>query len=212
VDNGGPAMQIKYSARTGVTKIKSRFANTKRTLALGIAGAGLTVALPIAAFALGGPQANSTVCSGKQVVNVTYTLYNDLDSGLAGNNWANDTLNRHLQIWQNGTTFCAAVSDNGNFVTINGPSPGNTGQVPNGLTGVINGGYTTGDYPSSFTSQNYSTKGNLGSFDANETHPSILSYTPDWAFSQPSWGWQYHTAKNGDWTNASAGTHGDIKQ
>ena len=27
---------------------------------------------------------------------------------------------------------------------------------------------------------------------------------------QPAWGWTYHTAKNGDWVNASTGNSGDI--
>ena len=38
------------------------------------------------------------VCGGKQVVNVTYTLTNDADSGFYGD-WATDTLNRSLKVF-----------------------------------------------------------------------------------------------------------------
>ena len=177
-----------------------------------LATLGLTVAVPMTAFAFGGPQTNPSACpDGKQVVNVTYTLTNDLDSAVGGQNWANDTLNRHLQIFQTGDgQYCAVLSDNGSFVTLGTVDPA-TGLQPlaAGINGVINGGYNTGNYASSFTGD-YATKGNLGTFDANSAHPSILSYTPAWPFSQPYWGWQYHTAKNGDWVNAAAGNSGDI--
>ena len=38
--------------------------------------------------------------SEKLLVNVSYTLTNDYDSGFAGNAWANDTINRNLRIWK----------------------------------------------------------------------------------------------------------------
>src|SRR5579859_4793747 len=105
-----------------------------------------------AATALGGvhnpPASNPTQCAhGALIVNVNYTLINDFDSGVAGNAWANDTINRHLQIRQDGngasTSYCAMIDDTGSFVTFAGPSPQNTGTVSAGITGRINGGYTT---------------------------------------------------------------------
>src|SRR5262249_44430716 len=80
--------------------------------------------------------------SGRAVVNVHFT-YTSPDSGLGGNNWANDTINRQLQIWQVDGGYCASVTDHGRFVTVDGASPGNTSQVRAGITGKMKGGYTT---------------------------------------------------------------------
>ena len=53
-----------------------------------------------------------------------YTLFNDNDSGFSGNNWANDTIDRHLTIYQlNDGTFCVNVDDHGKFTTFAGTSP-----------------------------------------------------------------------------------------
>src|SRR5579864_6932601 len=105
-----------------------------------------------AATALGGvhnpPQpGNPTQCAqGALIVNVNYTLINDFDSGVAGNAWANDTINRHLSIRQVGnaapnstTQYCATVDDTGSFVTFAGVSPAGTSTVSAGINGRING-------------------------------------------------------------------------
>jgi hypothetical protein len=207
-------MHIKYSVRTGVTKIKSRFANTKRTLALGVAGAGLAVALPVAAFAYGGSETNTAQCDGhgKVVVNVNYSMVNDYDSGVGTPTpWANDTINRHLQIFQVGTgSYCAVVSDEGSFVTFDSTGPAGTGHVSAGVTGRISGGYRTPVFSGTLASTTYGTKGQLGSFNLQCTdayvcegaRPKISSYVSGWNGDQAWWGWQYKTAQNGTWTNA----------
>lgn len=159
--------------------------------------------------------------SGKLIVNVNYTLVNDYDSGVHGNAWANDTINRHLQIWQVGDgTYCALVNDNGSFITFSGDSPGGTGTVSAGISGRINGGYTTNAFSGTLDpAPAYATHGQLGSFDLQcdpsfncpGAHPSFLSYfsgSPSWGYAD--WGWTYHTAKNGDWVNDSSGNSGDI--
>src|SRR4029077_16396559 len=101
----------------------------------------LLAATVTAATALGGvhspPSSNPVQCThGALVVNVNYTLINDFDSGVAGNAWANDTINRHLQIRQDGnsssTTFCAMIDDTGSFVTFAGISPAGTATVSAG--------------------------------------------------------------------------------
>jgi len=189
----------------------------KKVLATAVLTLGVTGIIPAAAFAYGGPQTNPTTCpDGKQVVNVTYTLTNDADSSYGGYTWATDTLNRHLQIFQTGNNqYCAQLSDNGSFVTTGNGDPD---AVPGatlsaGVKGDIHGGYNTGNYASNLTSANYATNGNLGTFDANGSHPSISSYTPGWAGSQPFWAWYYHTPQNGNWTdayNVSQADSGDI--
>ena len=110
--------------------------------------------------------------------------------------------------------FCALVNDTGSFVTTGPSSPQNGVALSAGITGVINGGYVTSNFTGTFDPSGsglYATHGNLGSFDATGAHPSFLSYfiSPG-SWDQPSWGWTYHTAQNGDWVNASTGSFGDI--
>ena len=187
---------------------------------------GAFIVLALSAVVIGSASAsnggtyNPPQCGGTMIVNVTYTLTNDFDSGVAGNAWANDTVKRHLQIFDLGDgTYCAAVNDTGSFVTFPGPSPQNTGAVSAGIVGVLNGGYITNDFTGTLVADPaYATHGNLGSFDlacdmsfnCNGAHPSFLSYVSTSGWTQPAWGWTYHTAKNGDWVNAFGGNSGDI--
>ena len=165
---------------------------------------------------------NRPACGGgKMIVNVTYGLYNDYDSGVGGNAWANDTINRHLQVYDQGSgTYCAVVNDTGSILTFAGESPGGTGTVSAGIKGTINGGYTTTVFTGTLASNPpYKTNGNLGNFDLQCTdaytcpgaHPGYYSYFSSTSGDDlASWSWYYHTAKNGDWTNAAAGNVGDI--
>jgi hypothetical protein len=198
---------------------------------LAFLGAALLAAAVTASTALAvhsPPAANPVQCTkGTLVVNVVYTLKNDFDSGVHGNAWANDTIGRHLQIRQVGnavpsatTQYCAMIDDNGSFMTFAGDSPGGTGTVTAGINGRINGGYVTTLFTGTLNPiPAYDTHGNLGTFDLQCTdayncpgpHPSFLSYfngSPAWDYA--SWGWTYHTAKNGDWVNADSGNSGDI--
>jgi hypothetical protein len=146
--------------------------------------------------------------SGSALVNVHYT-YTSPDSGLGGNDWATDTINRQIQIWNTADgKYCASVSDQGSFVTLAGTSPSGQGLVPAGITGKLKGGYTTAPLMgSTFNPNNLPTRGDLGTFTA-DTRPSFLSYglTGDLA----DWGWAYQTQNNGKWINASTGNSGDI--
>jgi len=208
-----------YSLKTDVNKIRTKAVIALTAISLVLGGSGLSLAL------LGNANAasnNAPQCgSGKQIVNVTYGLYNDYDSGFAGNAWANDTISRHLQIFDGGSgTFCATVNDTGSFVTFAGPSPSGSATVAAGNKGVINGGYTTTVFTGTLNpSPAYSTHGNLGSFDLQCTdayncsgvHPTYSSYINITSGDGlASWGWTYHTAQNGNWVNASAGSTGDI--
>jgi hypothetical protein len=167
--------------------------------------------------------------SEKLLVNVSYTLTNDYDSGFAGNAWANDTINRNLRIWKVGSTFCAQTQDRGSFSTFAGTSPSGTAHVDGGVTGDIAGGYVstffTGTYDAGAASH-YATQGELGTFDLHCTdanncpgaHPSPQSYftggsTP--GFDLRHWGWIYHadTTGQGVWLNqdnVTAASSGDI--
>jgi hypothetical protein len=149
--------------------------------------------------------------SGQAVVNVHFT-YTSPDSGLGGNVWANDTIDRQIQIWEVVGGYCASVKDQGSFVTLFGTSPGNTGTVSAGITGKLKGGYSTSVLKltgTSFNPNTMPTRGDLGSFDHTD-RPSFMSYGLSGELAD--WGWDYQTANNGSWINASnpPGNNGDI--
>lgn len=160
----------------------------------------------------------------RSVVDVNFTLTNDYDSGFAGNAWANDTIKRHLQIWQESNgTFCARVADDGKFVTFAGASPGGSATVNAGDKGELRGGYVTTFFTGTLNPHPaYATNGNLGSFDLMCTdantcpgaHPSYLSYfSATTGDSLAHWGWIYHAGNHGTWLNqddVAAADGGDI--
>jgi len=210
----------RYHLTTGVEKVKTKLAKNLSMVGLLLAGGLITLALPLQAFAFGGDQTNAMQCGGKVIVNVTYTLFNDTDSAVGGGTWANDTINRHLQISQvSDGMFCAMVSDNGSFVTFAGPSPQVTGTVADGVKGVISGGERTTTFAGSLVSDpTYKVKGQLGTFDLmcdrNQNclgaHPTISNYVTGWDGDLAWWGWEYKTPQNGVWVNAITGNTGDI--
>ena len=187
--------------------------------------AALLAALTFAAgaYATPSPVASSSpqACdaSGAPLVNVHFMLVNDYDSAVGGGSWANDTIDRHLEVWQVGDgVYCSTVSDQGSFVTFANSSPNGTGSVSAGIRGKIKGGYATTAFTGTFDPA-LPVRGNLGTFDLHCTslndcpgdHPSFLSYfasTAGWGFAD--WGWSYHTAKNGTWINQASGNSGDI--
>ena len=64
----------------------------------------------------GSSQLDSEHCgllkTSKNVVNVSFRMINDYDSGVAGNAWANDTMHREIRIWQvSPGIFCGTVTD-----------------------------------------------------------------------------------------------------
>jgi len=168
------------------------------------------------------PSQCSLTRSSKEVVDVSFRLINDYDSGVHGNAWANDTIHRDLNIWNvSGNTYCAIISDNGNIVTFAGDSPNGTGTVGGGVKGQMDGGYRTTLFSGTFlgSSSPYSKHGNLGTYDlmcsdANNcpgAHPSYSSYFSSTAGNDLAWwGWQYNTCKNGDWVNSINANIGDI--
>jgi hypothetical protein len=144
----------------------------------------------------------------KLVVDVTFTLMNYADAGYA-DQWATDTVNRHLRIWRHSDgSYCAQIADaNSKFVTNAGPSPTGVAFVPSGITGTFQGGYVTLDIVGKFHAS-YPTRGNLGSFDAKcdanfncpGPHPGWTSYFSTSTADQfAHWGWLYDAGPNGVW-------------
>jgi subtilase family serine protease len=145
----------------------------------------MVVATVGSAAAFGGSQLSASACGGgKLVINVTQKVVNDADSGVAGNAWAFDSYNRQIQVWQTAPgTFCATVNYEGQFVTIAGPSPQDTGTVSGTLVAA----------PA------YKTRGSVGTFDHGCSVDFVCPGYVSWVstcFSGASsgdldwWGWQ----------------------
>ncbi len=160
----------------------------------------------------------------KQIVDVHYKILNDADSGFnSGQAWANDSIDRHLRIWQlDDGTFCAQVEDHGKFVTYAGQSPGATSSaLAAGIKGDFEGGYVTTFFSGTFA-PSYATHGNIGTFDdACDVNFVCAGSHPYWGdyFSSTSgddlaqWGWIYKAGKHGTWLNqddVAAADSGDI--
>jgi len=165
-----------------------------------------------------GPSACPT---GKLVINVVQKIINDNDSGIAGNAWAYDDFVRQITIVEaTPGTFCATVKYQGNFTTIVGPSPGNTGVVGDGIVGTFQGGYVSTLFTGTLLATPLArTRGSIGTFDydcdTNFNCPGYVSwitlyFSSTSGFDYSWWGWVYHAGNNGSWTNASSGNSGDI--
>lgn len=161
-----------------------------------------------------GSYVNAAHCSGKLVVNVSFGVTKDADSGYAGY-WAYDDYQKHLQIFDEGSgNFCAVAQYVGTFTTIGGQQDpaGTSGSLPNGIKGTMQGGYYAYIRGTLNPDPGYPTRGSLGSIDFGGTPDGSL--TPfDWTgayfssvtdFQQPAWGWVYRTPHCGTWYNDSA--------
>lgn len=182
-----------------------------------------TFAAPVPDHTNFGQQLNASQCNdgGAPVINVTFSVTNDADSGTLGNAWAYDAYNKRVQVWRQADgTYCAVVKYQGKFVTLAGPSPNAAvtgGQVGTGVKGTFEGGYiATFD---GMLQSGLQTRGNLGSFNyACDTHfncPGLFDWVDTYfsgvtTFNQPYWAWNYHAGNNGSWVNASTGNQGDI--
>lgn len=192
----------------------------------------LVMAIPGVAFA----HTNSVVASCFQnpkalVVNVNFGILNDADSGTKGNEWAVDTINRTVQVYQiSESSFCAVVTDQGTFVTVAGASPQAAtdigGTVSAGINGTLSGGYQeTFDGTLRISSDGGQVFfGNIGTFDYQckgvDNCPGAFDWLDNYftrvnqdSVNMFQWGWTYHTAcndANGSWTNALGGNSGDI--
>lgn len=160
-------------------------------------------------------QLNASQCAGNgsPIVSVTVQLVNDPDSGLGGNNWAVDTINRNIQVSPTGQSnvYCVLVRDSGSFVTNAGLSPSGSQTIAAGLTGTIQGGWS-GTITGTFNPQ-WQTSGNIGTIDVNTdaswaTHYFGTTYT----YVQDYWGWVYQSGHGSTWYNTIDNTSGDITQ
>lgn len=198
------------------------------------ATAGLVAAMIVPAMASAAPPpvghnwgsyVNASSCAGgTKVLDITYGVTNDSDSGLAGDWWALDNYQKLVQVWQESDdTYCAVVHYAGQFTTLAGQaSPGMTvPSLPGGFTGTMAGGYTA-TFPYAMNpNPAYPTSGYIGSFNL-EGGVNGNGASFDWVstyfdvndgfakFLQPTWGWVYQGGTCGTWYNTYLGTNGDI--
>lgn len=196
-----------------------------RRIAVG-AVAALVFALAVSHAAAGSPtlnhgaRLNRAQCpAGKLVVNVNEAVLNDVDSGIAGNNWAYDDVVRHIQVVQVApNTFCATVKYDGLFTTVEGTSPGATGTLTAGVRGTFQGGYVTTIFTGTLR-PGAPVRGSLGTIDyqcdVNANCPGYVDWSDELfdhvsGFDLAWWGWIYRAGDNGTWVNAITGNSGDI--
>ena len=190
----------------------------------------LLIATLALASALGSPgtarpaTGNLGCGAGKLVINITFRVVKDVDTGVRGNNWAFDNYTRTVKVWRKkGNTFCAATTYKGTFTTIAGPSPGGTGTVPAGITGTFSGFYRTSVFRATLLPNPAKPRfGNIGTFNFNCSETDEKGNCPgsfDWPGTYFSGGanykivqykFVYKSPRNGTWTEINLRSRGDI--
>jgi hypothetical protein len=175
-----------------------------------LSSAVLTLALAAAAPAQA--VTNPGCGSGKLVLNVTYRVENDVDTGMRGNNWAFDSYQRAVHVWRKAPgRFCSASSYNGEFTSIEGWSPAGKVQLPAGIRGSLKGSSVT-TFRGSFAPGGAPVRGFLGVKDFACSSADVkgqCSGTFDWlreyftgiaAFRYTRYSFTYHATENGKGT------------
>jgi hypothetical protein len=176
-----------------------------------------------AASSKSGPK-NLGCGAGKLVIDIRFTVVQDVDTGVRGNNWAFDNYTRAVKVWRKSPgRFCAASTYGGTFTTIEGTSPGGTGFVPAGIAGTMTGFYRTNVFRGTLLATPKERKaGNLGTFSFACTAASKKGSCPgsfDWPSAYFAGGanytivqykFTYRTKRNGTWQLIGLRSHGDI--
>jgi hypothetical protein len=182
----------------------------------------------VLALAATGP-ASPACGAGKPVLAVTYRVQNDVDTGIRGNTWAFDDYLRSVRVWRKGAgRYCSVSSYNGDFTSIEGPSPGGKAQLPAGIRGTFSGTSAT-TFRGRFAPGGAARTGFLGVKDFACTSADMkgqCSGTWDWlgdyftavtGFRYTRYAFRYHATENGSgtWSDTLAGGKihysGDIK-
>jgi hypothetical protein len=161
--------------------------------------------------------------AGKLVLNVTYRVVNDVDTGLKGNNWAFDTYTRAVRVWRKAPgRFCSASTYNGTFETIAGWSPAGKTELPAGIRGTFRGSSVT-TFRATFAPGDASVRGPLGVKDfacTSADEKGECSGTWDWLreyftgierFRYVRYSFRYHATENGRGTWIDTFTGGKIR-
>lgn len=168
----------------------------------------------------------------RPIIDVTEKVIHDVDSGLAGNNWAWDTYTRRIRVWNmGGIKYCGVVTYDAEFRAVAGQtSPGGTGILTGDEHGDFNGGYVTVVFSDTLNvkdSSNWPLKGKVNHGAPVDYMCNIISGNcpgyVDWltkyftsangnTVSLADWGWKYVASprRDGVWVNANSGTSGNI--
>jgi hypothetical protein len=163
------------------------------------------------------------------VLSVSYRVVNDVDTGARGDNWAFDTYQRNVRVWQKSPgRFCSASTYKGTFTSLAGVSPGGTWELPGGIRGTFTGSAVT-TFRGTFAPRLARVRGNIGVKDfacSSADTKGECNGTWDWlsayftkvsAFKYVRYSFAYHATENGSgtWTDKLAGGKirlaGDIK-
>lgn len=137
------------------------------------------------------------------------------DSGTCGNDWANDTFERHFTVNPNKPNVVEEQFKNGSFVTVAGASPGACQNGNNGKTvGAGVQGKTHGEFTIVVTGGTYNPNATCTNVTCGTTAGFIATvYGPTANYDIPTFLVHYSAGRNGEWKNASAdrgGNQGDI--
>lgn len=158
-----------------------------------------------------------TSAAGGTCETVVVNLTDRADSGVKGNTWAVDQINRRTLVcvtkmgggerWQ----YKAAIKDVGTFETRAGDSPGGTATLTGGAKGIV-----SGEFQAVFTANaDWSGFDPKGLTNDTKTSAWIATLFPSATFSAAGpvdqWAWTYQTACE-KWVNAQAGNEGDITE
>ena len=157
---------------------------------------------------------------GTLVIDVTQDVANDIDSAVGGGYWASDFYTRHIRVWDFEEDPLVVVQYDGIFVTVDGPSPNDTGEVGAGVIGTMTGGYVAWFDADLLDVFLWPTEGYVGSFDyegnpeTGEVYPVswLEQYFEEWwNWEYEWWGWMYTSVcpSNGYWINSQDGNEGD---
>jgi hypothetical protein len=193
---------------------------------------GTLIVLSVTPVSAGAPTRNLGCGSGKLVLNLTYNVANDVDSGIQGSNWAFDDYARSLRVVRKGgNRFCAGSTYDGTFTSIAGPSPSGKAMIPAGIRGTFKGSSVT-TFRATFTPGAQRVRGSLGTKDFQCTSADTkgrCAGTWDWlsayftsandfaTFKYLRYAFVYHALEGGKgtWSDSLSGgkvrTHGDIR-
>lgn len=171
-----------------------------------------------------GAKVNPDQCADKvggPVLNVTFKVTNDVDSGFGGY-WAYDNNNKQVMVWKTSIPdqYCAIVRYEGQFSAVKGKtSPSGNGVIGSDFQGTFQGGYI-GTITGKFEPGNKRVTGNLGTkaYGCDIENPTssckyfswVKEYFPTGKFSYGWWGWIYQGGSHGVWVNSQDGSTGDL--
>jgi hypothetical protein len=176
------------------------------------------------------PILNPPANAGTQVLDISFQVANDEDSGVAVGYWALDSYTKTVTVWTDTTNpttgYVAYVSYLGTFCTFAGAtSPQNGVTQSNDGCGTMSGGYdatftSESGLQSSTTATSYDFGGTKADVLAGTwTHQTLYdwvdAYFPDAQnFDQPVWSWTYSLPTGAlggtQWINDGNGNSGDI--